>query len=125
MWRSFDMEEMKKSTYALNSFDGAENDDQYLLVVKNLKKYFPIKSSFFKKTSFREFCIRNEEIHQGLNLIYDRKTYRQELVFPEGFKRKEHGICYRTMKNFEERFPEVAKEYFDLRYEDVKRYKVR
>lgn len=81
--------------------------------------------SFFKKTSFREFCIRNEEIHQGLNLIYDRKSYRQELVFPEGFKRKEHGICYRTMKNFEERFPEVAKEYFDLRYEDVKRYKVR
>ena len=48
-----------------------------------------------------------------------------KLVFPEGFKRKEHGICQRTMKNFEERFPEVAKEYFDLRYEDVKRYKVR
>jgi len=34
----------------LNSFDGAENDSQYLLVVKNLKKYFPIKSSFLKKT---------------------------------------------------------------------------
>jgi len=31
----------------LNSFEGAENDQQYLLVVKNLKKYFPIKSSFF------------------------------------------------------------------------------
>ena len=44
------MEEMKKGAYALNSFDGAENDSQYLLVVKNLKKYFPIKSSFFKKT---------------------------------------------------------------------------
>ena len=43
-------EEMNKSTYALNSFDGAENDSQYLLVVKNLKKYFPIKSSFLKKT---------------------------------------------------------------------------
>ena len=35
---------------SLNSFEGAENDQQYLLVVKNLKKYFPIKSSFFKKT---------------------------------------------------------------------------
>ena len=34
----------------LNSFEGAENDSQYLLVVKNLKKYFPIKSSFLKKT---------------------------------------------------------------------------
>ncbi len=44
------MDEMKKTGYALNSFDGAEKDPQYLLVVKNLKKYFPIKSSFFKKT---------------------------------------------------------------------------
>ena len=41
------MDEMKKTGYALNSFEGAENDPQYLLVVKNLKKYFPIKSSFF------------------------------------------------------------------------------
>ena len=34
----------------LNSFEGAEKDSEYLLVVKNLKKYFPIKSSFLKKT---------------------------------------------------------------------------
>jgi len=44
------MDEMKKTGYSLNSFEGAEKDPQYLLVVKNLKKYFPIKSSFFKKT---------------------------------------------------------------------------
>ena len=41
-------EEIKNT--GINSFDGAEKDEQYLLVVKNLKKYFPIKSSFFKKT---------------------------------------------------------------------------
>ena len=41
-------EEIKNN--GLNSFEGAENDSQYLLVVKNLKKYFPIKSSFLKKT---------------------------------------------------------------------------
>ena len=41
-------EEIKNT--GLNSFDGAENDSEYLLVVKNLKKYFPIKSSFLKKT---------------------------------------------------------------------------
>ncbi|MCR5739147.1 MAG: dipeptide ABC transporter ATP-binding protein [Lachnospiraceae bacterium] len=29
---------------------GAENDSENLLVVRNLKKYFPIKSSFFKMT---------------------------------------------------------------------------
>ena len=36
--------------FLASGFDGAENDPQYLLVVKNLKKYFPIKSSFFKMT---------------------------------------------------------------------------
>ena len=43
-------DEKKIGTYALDSFDGAENDSQYLLVVKNLKKYFPIKSSFLRLT---------------------------------------------------------------------------
>ena len=33
---------------AARSFDGAEQDSEYVLVVKNLKKYFPIKSSFLK-----------------------------------------------------------------------------
>ncbi|MCR4791842.1 MAG: dipeptide ABC transporter ATP-binding protein [Lachnospiraceae bacterium] len=32
------------------SLEGAEKDSENLLVVKNLKKYFPIKSSFFKMT---------------------------------------------------------------------------
>ena len=41
-------EETRVNTSSL--FDGAENDSENLLVVKNLKKYFPIKSSFFKMT---------------------------------------------------------------------------
>ena len=40
--------EQKASTDS--RFDGAENDPDNLLVVKNLKKYFPIKSSFFRVT---------------------------------------------------------------------------
>ncbi len=36
--------------YSANLFKDAEKDPENLLVVKNLKKYFPIKSSFFKKT---------------------------------------------------------------------------
>lgn len=39
-------EEIKKT----NILEGAEKDPENLLVVKNLKKYFPIKSSFFKMT---------------------------------------------------------------------------
>ena len=47
------MENVKTSVhdeYAASGFAGAEKDPQYLLVVKNLKKYFPIKSSFLKMT---------------------------------------------------------------------------
>ena len=45
-------EEMKRNqdAYIASGFEGAEKDPNYLLVVKNLKKYFPIKSSFFKMT---------------------------------------------------------------------------
>ena len=39
-------EEIKKASV----LDGAEKDPENLLVVKNLRKYFPIKSSFFKMT---------------------------------------------------------------------------
>jgi len=52
----------------LNSFEGAENDQQYLLVVKNLKKYFPIKSSFFKKT------IGNVKAVDGISFKIKRGT---------------------------------------------------
>ena len=39
-------EELKKA----DLLEGAEKNPENLLVVKNLKKYFPIKSSFFKMT---------------------------------------------------------------------------
>ena len=61
-------EELKNTTYALNSFDGAEKDSEYLLVVKNLKKYFPIKSSFFKKT------IGNVKAVDGISFKIKRGT---------------------------------------------------
>ena len=36
--------------YSAKLFEGAEKDQENLLVVKDLYKYFPIKSSFFRKT---------------------------------------------------------------------------
>lgn len=82
--------------------------------------------SFFKKMSFRQFCIRNEEYHQGLNEIYNDGVYRTTLEFPEGFaKKNKFCSCYRAMVQFEEEFPELAKEYFDLRFEDLNRYDIK
>lgn len=50
--------------------------------------------NFFKKKTFREYCECN-----GLN-----------------------SSTYRYMKEFESKYPDVAKEYFDLRFEDLKEY---
>lgn len=61
-------DETKNGVYALNSFDDAENDPQYLLVVKNLNKYFPIKSSFLKKT------IGNVKAVDGISFKIKRGT---------------------------------------------------
>ena len=38
-----------RDAYLGSGFDGAENDPQYLLVVKNLKKYFPIKGGMVSR----------------------------------------------------------------------------
>ncbi len=54
--------------YSEKLFDGAEKDHDNLLVVKNLKKWFPIKSSFFKKT------IGNVKAVDGISFKIKRGT---------------------------------------------------
>ena len=41
------MENKVRDAYTASGFDGAERDPQYLLVVKNLKKYFPDQVQLF------------------------------------------------------------------------------
>ena len=82
--------------------------------------------NFFKKMSFRQYCIRNEEYHQGLNKVYNSLEYRNKLMFPRGFKRKDrYSSCYAAMINFEAEFPEIAKAYFDIRFEELNQYNIR
>jgi len=52
--------------------------------------------NFFKKMSFREFCIANQN-----------------------YKKDQSTICsaYQAMLNFESKFPKIAKDYFDLRFD--------
>lgn len=77
--------------------------------------------SFFKKMSFRQFCVRNEEYHQGIQKKIANGQYPRELKYPKGFKPKDKFCsCYQAMIDFEAEFPEIAKTYFDLRFEDLK-----
>ena len=57
-----------RDEYFAQSFDGAEKDPDNLLVVKNLYKYFPIKSSFFRRT------IGNVKAVDGVSFMIKRGT---------------------------------------------------
>jgi len=59
-----------------------------------------------KKQSFRQYAIANEEWH---------KSHTKN---PIGY-----CSCYRTMIEFEKQFPEIARDYFDMRMEDLNLYK--
>jgi len=77
--------------------------------------------SFFKKMSFRQYCVRNEEYHQGIQYDNEKGVYNNKLIYPEGFTPKSrYCSCYQAMLDFEEEFPEIARKYFDLRFEDLK-----
>ena len=74
--------------------------------------------------SFRQYCVRNEEFHQGIQYEHPKGTYYSKLILPNGFKPKKNFCkCYQTMIDFEESFPDLAKKYFDIRFEDLNRYK--
>lgn len=57
--------------------------------------------NFFKKKSFREFCVANQEYHSNKNT---------------------NCAAYQAMLDFESDFPEIAKEYFDLKFENENMY---
>lgn len=61
--------------------------------------------AFIKKQSFRQFCIGNEDYHRKHVKVY-----------------KEPCSCYRAMKEFEAKYPDIAAKYFDLRMEDICKY---
>ena len=77
--------------------------------------------SFFKKMSFRQYCVRNEEYHQGIQNRNKKGVYNDKLKIPKKFKSKpNYCSCYRAMIEFETEFPEIATKYFNLRFEDIK-----
>lgn len=61
---------------------------------------------FFKKKSFRQYCIANEEYHQSHTKV------------PNGY-----CSCYKAMLDFEMEFSEIAQKYYDLRFEEINQYK--
>lgn len=64
--------------------------------------------NFFKKKSFRQYCIANQDYHLA-----------------SGNHREEYCSSYKAMLDFEHAYPEVAARYFDLRWEDHKEYDVK
>ena len=74
--------------------------------------------------SFHQYCVRNEEYHHGIQDLYPKGTYRSKFLPPKDVKLKKTSCkCYNVMCEFEERYTEIAKKYFDKRYEEENNYK--
>lgn len=58
---------------------------------------------FYKKKSFREFCIANQKCKKD---------------------QSKNCSSYQAMLDFEKEFPEIAKKYFDLKFEEENIYKI-
>jgi hypothetical protein len=58
------------------------------------------QSNFYKKKTFREFCIQRGQC-----------------------KIKEKGASWLYMEQFEKDYPEIAKQYYDIKYENLNMYK--
>lgn len=56
---------------------------------------------FFKKKSFRQFCVANQDYHNNPDT---------------------NCSAYQSMIDFEAEFPETACEYFDLRFDEINEY---
>ena len=80
---------------------------------------------FYKKMSFRQYCVRNEEYHQGIQNLTPKGKYNKELKIPKGHPmKKKYCSCYQAMLDFEAEFPEIAQKYFDLRFENLNSIKI-
>lgn len=82
----------------------AYKDSPYKTLYTQLARWCN-QPSFLKKTSFRQFCIKNEEYHRAAS--------------PNA---KANSSCYQSMIDFEAEHPEIAKEYFDIRWEEINPY---
>ena len=100
------------------------NNSRYKSLYTQLARWCN-QPGFYKKMSFRQYCVRNEEYHQGIQDLTPKGQYNKKLKIPKGHLRKEkYCSCYQTMLDFETEFPEIAKRYFDLRFEELNPYKL-
>lgn len=101
------------------------NNSRYKSLYTQLARWCN-QPGFYKKMSFRQYCVRNEEYHQGIQNMTPKGKYNRKLKIPKGYPKKEkYCSCYQAMLDFEAEFPDIAKKYFDLRFEKLNKYKVK
>ena len=105
----------KQKIYAASGFDGAEKDPETLVVVKNLKKYYPIKSSFFRRV------IGNVKAVDGVSFAIRRGT-TMGLVGESGCGKSTIGrTILRLMDKTEGEVYFGGKEIFSLSKEELRK----
>lgn len=79
--------------------------------------------SFFKKKSFREYCIANEEYRLNKHKETEEKLKKEGKTIKRNIK--EFGSSLRALLEFEKVHPDIANEYFDLKFEELNKYELK
>ena len=71
--------------------------------------------AFFKKMSFREFCIK-----KGINSkVYSKYKNDYDTYLQDGYSK---GSSWRYLDDFESKHSDISEQYFDIKFNDINEY---
>lgn len=117
--------------YVLSGYDSQDEHDIISVFerIKILMKYgslpYIMRYEDYKKSRFRGMYV---ELARWCNQpqFFKKKSFREFCVANQDYKKNKETNCaaYQTMIDFEKEFPEIAKQYFDLKFENENIYNV-
>lgn len=133
LWRKYSDKSTK--LYVLSGFDG-QDKNEIISIFKRISviiKYgclpYIMRHKDYEKSSYKGLFI---QIARWCNMpqFLKKKTFREFCEANQAYHKTKGTLCssMKALTEFEEKFPEIAKKYFDIRFDDqdyVKKLKVK
>lgn len=127
LWRRYSSRVCKM--YVLSGYDSQDENDLVSVFerIKILMKYgslpYIMRYEEYKNSRFRGMYV---ELARWCNQpqFFKKKSFREFCIANQDYKKNQETNCaaYQTMIDFEAEFPEIAQKYFDLKFENENIY---
>ena len=128
LWRRYTHRTTK--LYVLCAFDSQDEKDisNTFERIAILMKYgclpYIMRFESYKNSRFKDLYIQIARWCNQPN-FFKKKSFRQFCEANQAYVKTENVLCtaFQSMIEFEKEFPEIAKKYFDLRYDELNEYR--